>query len=83
MRRGLLKKLKFWWVGGVAIGLTLFFFFDLAMYFYRGEDTTLSATVRSVLAVENSKDIYRYLASFLCGVWFSHFFQFGAKVPKH
>lgn len=75
----IIRKLRFLWVGGVVIGLTIFFFIDLAMYFGKGEDYTLSATLRSVLAVEKTTDIFKYLFSFLCGVWFSHMMQFGAK----
>lgn len=74
-----IRKIRFLWVGGVVIGLTIFFFGDLFMYFYMGEDATLSATLRSVLAVEKTTDIFRYLFAFLCGVWFSHLTQFGAK----
>ena len=75
----IIRKIRFLWVGTVVIGLTMFFFIDLGMYFGKGEDYTLSATLRSVLSVEKTTDIYKYLFSFLCGVWFSHMMQFGAK----
>lgn len=75
----ILRKVRFLWVGGLVIGLTIFFFVDLYHYFLKGEDYTLSATLRSVLAVEKTTDIFKYLFSFLCGVWFSHLTQFGAK----
>lgn len=75
----LLRTIRLWWVGAVAIGLTIFFFFDLAMYFAKGEDYTLSATLRSVLAV-SPNSFYVAFGGFICGVWFSHLFQFGAKV---
>jgi hypothetical protein len=75
----IIRKVRFLWVGGLTIALTIFFFIDLTMYFYIGEETTLSATLRSVLAVDDIKTYWRYLFSFLCGVWFSHLTQFGAK----
>jgi len=78
-KKQILRKVRLVWVGGVVIGLTLFFFIDLYHYFASGEDYTLSATLRSVLAVEKTTDIFKYLFSFLCGVWFSHLTQFGAK----
>lgn len=80
MNSKLLRRIRLYWAAGVAIGFTLFFFFDLALYFGKGEDATLSATLRSVLAVEKTTDIFKYIFSFLCGVWFSHLTQFGAKV---
>ncbi len=77
--KALVRKAWLIWVGGVVIGLTIFFFVDLYHYFAKGEDYTLSATLRSVLAVDKTTDIFKYLFSFLCGVWFSHLTQFGAK----
>jgi len=74
------KNPKFYWAAGTAIGLTIFFFVDLAMYYGVGPEATLSATLREVLAVDQ-KSIYIAFGGFLIGVWFSHFFQFGHKPP--
>ena len=76
----LIRKIRLYWAAGTAVGLTLFFFFDLALYFAVGQEATLSATLRSVLAVKQT-DIYVALGGFLCGVWFSHLFQFGPGTP--
>jgi hypothetical protein len=76
-----IRKIKFYWAATIAIGFTIFFFVDLALYFGFSEEATLSSTLRTVLQVESGsvKDIYLPMFSFLCGVWFSHFFQFGGR----
>ncbi len=74
-----LRKIRLVWTGGVAIGLTVFFAIDIYLYFFKGEDYTLSDTLRSVLAVDKPADFFKILGAFLFGVWFSHFFQFGSR----
>lgn len=71
------KRIKQFWVAGLAGGLTVFFLVDLVAYFYGGDEFTMSAALRSVLEIDKREEMMRILGAFLCGVWFSHLFQFG------
>lgn len=72
------KNPRFYWAAAVAIGLTIFFFVDLACYWGIGPEATLSAAIRGVVAVDVNS-IFTAVGGFICGVWFSHFFQFGHR----
>lgn len=74
------KNPKFYWAAFMAIALTIFFFVDLSLYWGVGPEATLSASLRGTLATE-PRDIFVALGGFICGVWFSHFFQFGHRPP--
>lgn len=75
------KNPRFYWAASMAIGLTVLFAVDLTMYFGIGSEATLSAAIRSVVAVDQNS-IYTAVGGWICGVWFSHFFQFGHRAQE-
>jgi len=74
-----IRKFKFYWAATIAFGLTALFVVDLIIFFGVSEEVTLSATLRTVLELDDVQSIYVPLFGFLSGVWFSHFFQFSGS----
>lgn len=77
-----IRQIKFYWAATIAFGLTALFVVDLIIFFGVSEEVTLSATLRTVLELDDVKSVYVPIFGFLCGVWFSHFFQFSGKAGK-